>query len=74
MLATLPDLLTYISQDRWSEWLALLAAQEVAEIIRRNVEKDLPCGNDDFIDTLEKISKRALRYKPLGRPIKQDKG
>jgi len=53
--------------------LALPEEQEVAEIIRRNVEKGLPCGNDAFIDTLEVMSKKVLRYKPLGRPIKQDK-
>ncbi|MBV1915973.1 MAG: transposase [Pseudomonadales bacterium] len=70
MLSTLPDSMKGISQDHWSEWLALPEKQDVAEVIRRNVEKGLPCGNDDFIDTLEKISKRALRYKPLGRPVK----
>jgi hypothetical protein len=46
----------------------------VTDIIQRNIEKGLPCGSDNFIDGLERIAKRKLRYKPQGRPFKDNKG
>jgi hypothetical protein len=45
-------------------------SNSVTDIIQRNVEKGLPCGNDNFIDKLERVAKRELRYKPQGRPFK----
>ena len=39
-------------------------------IIRRNIEKGLPCGSDKFIGKLEKRVGRLLQYRPLGRPGK----
>lgn len=70
LLASLPDAMSGISQEAWSEWLALPENKNTIEIIRRNVEKGLPCGNDGFIAKLEGVAKRSLRYKPQGRPIK----
>ena len=72
MLATLPESMNGISQDHWSEWLSRPEQQDVADTIRRNVGKGLPYSNDNFINAFEGISKRALRYKPQGRPIKGD--
>ena len=74
MLAALPDSMKGVSQDQWSEWLALPEKTDVTDLIQRNIEKGLPCGNDQFISKLERKAKRSLRYKPQGRPIKENKG
>lgn len=68
-LLTQLDVMNGVSQETWSEWLALPERQSTADIIRRNVEKGLPCGNDNFISRLELLAKRSLRYKPQGRPV-----
>ncbi len=41
-------------------------------IIRRNVEKGIPCGSDRFIKKLEKQIERVLQYRPPGRPAKPE--
>ncbi|MFK5948118.1 MAG: transposase [Methylococcales bacterium] len=74
LLAPLPSSLKGIPQDDWSDWLALSENQGMVNIIQRNIEKGLPCGGDSFIDRLEAIAKRSLRYKPQGRPFKGIKG
>jgi len=74
LLTTLPNSMDGISQEDWSDWLVLPENQSVTDIIQRNIEKGLPCGNDTFIDKLEVIAKRSLRYKPQGRPFKENKG
>ncbi len=38
------------------------------------IKFSFPCGNDKFIDRLEVVAKRSLRYKPQGRPFKEIKG
>jgi putative transposase len=43
---------------RSSRWL---------EELRRNIKKGLPCGTDDFIQKLERMAGRILRYRPQGR-------
>lgn len=63
-----------IYQDNWSEWLTEPENQGVLDIIQRNVEKGLPCGDDNFISKLEVVAKRSLQYKPQGRPFKGNKG
>ena len=57
LLATLPVSMSGISQENWSEWLALPEDRGVTDIIQRNIEKGLPCGNDNFIDKLEAVAK-----------------
>jgi putative transposase len=74
LLATLPHAMEGISQKGWSDWLASAESQDVTDLIQRNIEKGLPCGNDNFIDKLELIAKKSLRYKPQGRPFKDNKG
>ena len=54
----------------WSGWLAEGDSEEELFIIRRNIEKGLPCGSDRFIKKLEKRIGRVLQYRPLGRPKK----
>jgi len=74
LLASLPDVMGGISQEAWSEWLALSENQAMTDVIQRNIEKGLPCGSDTFIDKLEGVAKRSLRYKPQGRPFNENKG
>ncbi len=74
LLATLPCSMSGIYQDNWSEWLTEPENQGVIDIIQRNVEKGLPCGDDNFISQLEVVAKRSLQYKPQGRPFKENKG
>lgn len=74
LLETLPNSMGGISKEDWSDWLASPESKEVTDIIQRNIEKGLPCGNDNFIDKLERVAKRTLRYKPQGRPFKENKG
>lgn len=70
LLAALPASMNGVSQDEWSDWLTLRENTGVTNIIQRNIEKGLPCGDDAFIDSLETSAKRSLRYKPQGRPVK----
>lgn len=70
LLADLADSMNAISQENGSEWLALPESQKVVDVIQRNVEKGLPCGDDSFISKLEAVAKISLRYKPQGRPFK----
>ena len=55
----------------WSAWLAEGDQSEELSMIRRNIEKGLPCGSDRFIKKLEKQVGRILHYRPLGRPRKE---
>lgn len=57
----------------WPKWLAEGDDPEKIALLRRNIEKGLPCGADKFIQKLEKMAGRPLHFRPLGRP-KNDKG
>lgn len=54
--------------DDWSAWLAEDDETTELSLIRRNIEKGLPCGSDRFIRRMEKIAGRSLQYQPQGRP------
>jgi len=69
LLSSLPADFAVIEQE-WSQWLSLPEATQNIDILRRNIEKDLPCGSDGFIHTLETLTDRNLRYRPQGRPVK----
>ncbi|MCP4234008.1 MAG: transposase [Aestuariibacter sp.] len=58
----------------WSAWLAEGDSEEEMVILRRNVEKGLPCGSERFLRKLEKRVGRQLRYRPMGRPRVDGKG
>lgn len=69
VLSTMPKWKKITNQiDDWSSWLA--EGNEAGElaIVRRNIEKGLPCGSDRFVKTLEKKIGRSLQFKPQGRP------
>ena len=57
----------------WSAWLAESDEPEKLEVLRRNADKGLPCGSEKFIQKLERLTGRALQYRPRGRPGKKDK-
>jgi putative transposase len=52
----------------WSAWLAEGDEPQELEVLRRNVDKGLPCGAPKFIQALEKMTGRDLQYRPRGRP------
>lgn len=54
----------------WSDWLKSEEDKEKLTITRRNIQKNLPCGSDSFIEKLEKISGSSLMFRPVGRPKK----
>ncbi|MDA8327583.1 MAG: transposase [Betaproteobacteria bacterium] len=56
--------------DDWSAWLSEADEIEKIRILRQNVEKGLPCGNESFVQRLGKIAERHLEYHPQGRPKK----
>ncbi len=43
---------------------------EKLDILRRNIDKGLPCGSEEFIERLSKKSGRSLKFLPRGRPRK----
>ena len=60
----------FASIGNWSAWLAEGDEPDKLAVLRRNVEKGLPCGSRKFIQKLERIAGRALQYRPRGRPRK----
>lgn len=59
--------------DNWSNWLREKEASKKLALLRRNTEKGLPTGSNNFIKKLERKLKRFLRFRPPGRP-KRPKG
>ena len=59
-----------VDQKSWSNWLKIADSPSHMELLRRNVDKGLPCGSDQFIDGLEEMSGKVLRFRPQGRPTK----
>jgi putative transposase len=52
--------------ENWSNWLTEGDDLQKVELLRRNIKKGLPCGTDDFIQKLERMAGRILRYRPQG--------
>lgn len=64
----------YVFEDI-SDWAARLTDEDDDDdghlrTVRRNIQKNLPCGSDTFIERLERQTGRALRFRPVGRPGK----
>lgn len=55
----------------WSAWLAEGDEADELNVLRRNVDKGLPCGSERFVERLEASTGRVLRYRPRGRPRKK---
>ena len=57
---------------RWSAWLAEGDAPQQLDVLRRHVERGLPCGSMKFIQRLEKLTGCSLQFRPRGRPRTQE--
>jgi putative transposase len=71
LLTPLLEIKSAIPVNEWSGWLALPQDDESIDTLRRNVEKGLPCGSNAFIEKLERLAERTLRFRPQGRPSSQ---
>ena len=58
----------------WSAWLSVEEEVEQLDVLRKHVEKGLPCGTDDFVQALGKKIGRVLENRQQGRPKKSAKG
>lgn len=67
ILSPLPAMFNAVSTSEWAGWLALPENDDSVILLRRNAQKGLPCGSDDFINGLEDLADRNLRYRPQGR-------
>lgn len=61
----------FASIGNWAAWLAEGDNPEQLELIRRNIDKGLPCGSASFVRRLEKLLGRDLAFRPPGRPRKK---
>jgi len=64
----------FASIEDWSKWLEVEESADKQEVLRKHVEKGLPCGADSFVQTLGKKIGRLLENRPQGRPKKIEKG
>jgi putative transposase len=58
----------FSSKENWSAWLSEGDETEEMQMLRRNVDKGLPCGSEDFVKKLGAQAGRLLEYRPQGRP------
>lgn len=64
----------FASVGDWAGWLSVEEEVERLDVLRKHVEKGLPCGSDDFVKTLGKSVGRVLENRQQGRPKKVLKG
>jgi putative transposase len=57
--------------ENWSQWLREEEDGDAVEVLRRNTQKGIPCGSEEFIAGLESLLKRFLRFRPPWRPKKR---
>ena len=62
----------FASVGDWSKWLAQGDTPEQIDVLRRHVERGLPCGAAGFVRKLERIAGRVLSYRARGRPRNED--
>lgn len=60
----------FLEMEDWSAWLSEGDEGEELQMLRRNVEKGLPCGSEGFVQELGRRAGRLLEYRPQGRPKK----
>ncbi|MDP2027316.1 transposase [Sulfuriferula sp.] len=56
--------------EDWSAWLLEGDEPEEMQMLRRNVDKGLPCGSEGFVKKLGKQAGCLLEYRAQGRPKK----
>jgi hypothetical protein len=54
----------------WKAYLSAASDVELVEDIRRNMRTGRPCGDKEFVRTLEILLNRSLTARPRGRPRK----
>lgn len=54
----------------WANWLSEGISDEALNTLRRHNGRNLPCGSEDFVASLEATCGRALRYRPHGGQTK----
>ena len=60
----------FLAMKDWSAWLSEGDEVEEMQVLRRNVEKGLPCGSARFVEKLGRQVGRLLEHRPQGRPQK----
>lgn len=60
----------FLAATDWSAWLAEGDDDDALRTVRRNIDKGLPCGSDEFVSQLGQQAGRLLGYRPQGRPAK----
>ena len=59
-----------VSKQEYEAYLEQTTDQTSVDILRRNVNKGLPCGSNEFVAELGKKLGRDLFFKQIGRPKK----
>jgi putative transposase len=59
-----------ISKNNYKDYLIESSGQKNIGVLRRNINKNLPCGNDSFVAKLSKHVGKDLAFKSIGRPKK----
>ena len=59
-----------VKQEEYEKYLKEFENQEEIIILRRNINKNLPCGSDKFIKKLSNIFGKDLAFRNIGRPKK----
>lgn len=70
ILGVIPFEYNPANQQDWITFLEERSPVEPVDVLRRNIEKGLPCGETSFVEKLERLSNRTLSFKPVGRPKK----
>jgi putative transposase len=56
----------------WAAWLSAGLDSASVDALRRHTRQNLPCGAPEFLDRLERLAGRSLRYRPRGRPTRSE--
>jgi putative transposase len=60
----------FLAMADWTSWLSDGDEAEEMQVLRRNIEKGLPCGSESFVQKLGRQVGRLLEHRPQGRPQK----
>jgi len=70
ILSDIPGAYCSVDTSDWQAYLREAVCEDHLVVLRRNIDKGLPCGSDAFITFLERKTNRSLVYNPVGRPRK----
>ena len=74
LVAPFPELRSFEGIGHWSRWLSDGLPGAAVDALRRHTARNLPCGSQEFIESLEAIAGRPLRFRPQGRPPRPQSG